>query len=239
MATLTGIWAQRTDARLSRSARARPAGRAAAPPRSRAARWPCTPAWAAAAGPRASRRAENEVTQTRSQAAVRLSTLGQRPHRGLILHVDVEPGSGPRAEQVLQQRDRLGAADPRGADLAVGQVGDPPGPVGDPVERPVVERHQDAVRGRVHVGLQVGVAEPDRVLEGGPGVLRVVGGAAAVREREGARQVEEVTHSTQYADPGRCGAGQARCHSRRRASARAIAAAAATFSEPTRPSCGM
>ena len=73
-------------------------------------------------------------------------------------------------------------------------------------------------------------------------------GAAAVRERERARKIEEVTHSHQYAEAHPAAsipvtalqpAGQPRCHSLRRVSASAIAAAAATFSEPTRPSCGM
>jgi len=33
------------------------------------------------------------------------------------------------------------------------------------------------------------------VLEGAPGILRIMRGTAAVREREGARQIQEVTHS--------------------------------------------
>ncbi len=198
-----------------------------------------------------SRRPENEVTQTRSQVPVRRDHLGQRPDDRGVLHVDVEPHVGPGAEQVGQQRDRLGAADPGPGHLLPGQLGDPPGGVGHPVQGLVVERHHLAVGGGVRVGLQVGVAQLDRVLEREPGVLREVGGPAAVRERDRARMIKESRrHGTSM--PGQSSrsgpvsgpaSGVSRApgpaHSRRRASASAMAAATATFSDPTLPACGM
>ena len=58
--------------------------------------------------------------------------------------------------------------------------------VGDPVEHGVVEGEQHAVAGDVDVGLEVAVAEGDRVLERRQGVLEPldlgVVGAAAVGE---------------------------------------------------------
>ena len=47
-----------------------------------------------------------------------------------------------------------------------------------------------AVGGDLHVGLHVAIAEADRVLEGGHGVLGHVARAAAVRERNRPRPVE-------------------------------------------------
>jgi hypothetical protein len=54
-----------------------------------------------------------------------------------------------------------------------------------------MERHQHPVTGRAGIGLQVGVAQLDRVLEGGPGVLRRMGRPAPVREGDGARVLKE------------------------------------------------
>src|SRR5208283_3021939 len=61
---------------------------------------------------------------------------------------------------------------------------------GDPVQGAVVEGEEDAVRGGPGVGFEVGVAEADGVLEGGPGILRLMRRAAPVREREGEGVVE-------------------------------------------------
>ena len=74
-----------------------------------------------------SRRGENEVMQTRSQAAVRRSTAASGPHRGPVLDIDVEAHVRPGAEQVLQQRDRFRPADPGGGHVAVRELRDPPG----------------------------------------------------------------------------------------------------------------
>ena len=86
VATLTGIWAQRTDSRRSRSARARRGD----PRRIALSRSAATPSGDVAMHTgrgstrrtAVSRRAENEVTQTRSQAAVRRSASARlvAPH---------------------------------------------------------------------------------------------------------------------------------------------------------------
>ena len=110
--------------------------------------------------------------------------VGEEGHGGVGLEVDVEPGRRERREQLGQRRHRLTATDQDAADLGVRHLGQPALRPRDPVERVVVEGQQDAVTGGVHVGLQVAVAEPDRVLEGGEGVLEAgdvrVGGSAAM-----------------------------------------------------------
>ena len=94
------------------------------------------------AGWRPAARPENEVRQTRSQAPVRADHLGQRPDRRGVLDVDVEPHVRPGAEQVGQQRDRLGAVDPgRGHLRSQGSSAIAPGRVGHPVQGLVVEGH--------------------------------------------------------------------------------------------------
>ena len=98
--------------------------------------------------------------------------LDQRADGAGVLDVDVDPDVGPGAQDVLEQRDRLPAADPGGPDGRPGQLDDPAGPVGDPVEGRVVEGEQDAVGGGVHVGLQVAEAEVDRPGERGQRVLQ-------------------------------------------------------------------
>ena len=59
------------------------------------------------------------------------------------------------------------------------------------VQRAVVEGDEHPVRCRLHVGLQVLIAEPDRVLERTPGILRGVRRAAPVGEGQRARMIEE------------------------------------------------
>ena len=183
----------------------------------------------------ASRAPENEAMQTRSNAPARPQHLGQRRDAPAVLDVDVEARIGPGAEQVGQQRDRLGAADP-GRRPPPGRAARQmrPGCVGDPVQRLVVEGQQDTVGGGVDVGLQVGVAEADGVLKGPPGVLRVMARPAAVREGQRPRMSRnpcaQARPAAASAGPPTPGGGT---------SASAIAAAAATFSEPTRPACGM
>jgi hypothetical protein len=119
-------------------------------------------------------------------------------HR-LILDVKVEPHVRPGHDQVGEQGDGLGPADACGLDLRRRQPRDPAHRVGYPVERLVVEGDNRAVGGGVHVRLQVGVAESDRVLECLPGVLRKVAGAAPVREGQRARMIKVTRgHGPQY-----------------------------------------
>jgi hypothetical protein len=119
---------------------------------------------------------ENDETQIRSIAfaARRTMAAGSRPFSALMSRLKRVPG----------------------------QVGDHAGAVGDAVEDVVVERDHDAVAGRVQVGLQVAVAEADRVLEGVQRVLvadqvRVLG-AAAVRHRDRTVVVEVGVHVRNY-----------------------------------------
>ena len=91
-------------------------------------------------------------------------------------------------EQGLQGGDLLPVADHGGRHVHVPKVLDPAGARRDPVQGGVVEGEQHPVPGGVHVGLEVPVAEVDRVLERGEGVLQSlevgVERAAAVREGE-------------------------------------------------------
>ena len=120
--------------------------------------------------------------------------VGQQVDRRRRLGVDVEPGLGER-RRTARRAVGIGSTPPIRAvgDLGVRQLGDGADAVGDPVQPRVVEGQQHPVGGGVDVGLQVAVAERDRLGEGVPGVLPVqvgrVGGAAAVGEG-GERGVE-------------------------------------------------
>ncbi len=96
-------------------------------------------------------------------------------------------------------------ADAGSPDRLVGQLGDAATPVGHAVERVVVEGHEHAVGGGVRVGLQMGVTERDRPLEGGGGVLRAFRRSAAVGEGQRPWMVEEgesaAQHDWKYALP--------------------------------------
>ena len=137
------------------------------------------------------RGSEKAATQTRSTHG-RSSQLGDEGIDDLVvLGVDVEAGVGELLEQVDQAGDRLPPADPGLPDLRPGQVGDPTLPIGDPVERVVVEGQHHPVAGHVHVGLEVAVAEGPRGPERGQRVLGTLEGAAAVGERQRPCLVEE------------------------------------------------
>ena len=129
---------------------------------------------------------------------------GDRPVR---LQVDVEAGLGELVEELGEGRHLLAATDQRAAYLLEGQVRDRALLVGDPVQDAVVERQQHPVGGDVDVGLQVVVAERDRVLESGEGVLQAldlgVVGTAPVREREHASRRGPSTSRTSVASPVR------------------------------------
>src|SRR4051794_2003095 len=115
------------------------------------------------------------------------------------LQVDVETGSREGLEQVDEARDRLAATDEHRAYVGVRQIAQPLRRTGHPLQHGIVEGDQLSVVGRVHVGLQVAVAEGRRVLEGEHGVLETgyvrMAGSAAVGEGEDAavlhRFVEE------------------------------------------------
>ena len=72
------------------------------------------------------------------------------------------------------------------ADLCIAQIGNRASVVGDPIEHPIMEGQQHSVARGVHVGLQVAVAEGDRLLERVQAVLAIeiglVGCSAAMRD---------------------------------------------------------
>ena len=97
-----------------------------------------------------------------------LDAVGERRDRAVGLDVDVERGR-PGRRRAASASVGIGSRPPIRArrDLGVRSAREiAPRAVGDPVEDGVVEGEQDAVAGGVHVGLEVAVAELDRVLEG-------------------------------------------------------------------------
>jgi hypothetical protein len=132
-------------------------------------------------------------------------------HSSTSRAVDVEAHVGERLEQLTHRRDRLRAAHPGSQHLAGVQVADVAARVGHPLQVRVVEGEHLAVARRVHVGLQVPVAEVDRGPERSQRVLvadvdrRLR--TAAVRHRERPRVVEEgmslreCHHEQQYRRP--------------------------------------
>src|SRR5262249_55992216 len=92
-------------------------------------------------------------------------------------------GGGGRARQVLE-----------------GHPADPARLAGDAVQRAVVEGDKHPVRRRLDVGLDVLVAEPHRVLERPPGVLRRVRRPTAVSEGQRDWMLKETgQHACEYA----------------------------------------
>ena len=110
------------------------------------------------------------------------------------------------------------AGDPGLGDLGVRQLRDRPGPVGHPVQHAVVERHQHPVGGGVHVGLQVAVAEVDRLLEGDAGCSPGAGWAGRA-PRRGARTRRTARRSTRTRRPSwaHCACGRRLARTARRA----------------------
>ena len=138
-----------------------------------------------------SRWPENEVTQTRSQAPVRRSTSGSSEIPGTSFRSMLKRTSGQAPSR--SSISGIGSAPPMRRAVTSWKVRALIGPVrvGDPVQGAVMEGHELPVRGGASISLEVGVPELDRVLERDPGVLRVMGGAAPVGERDGLRMIEE------------------------------------------------
>ncbi len=139
-------------------------------------------------GTRRSRRSENDPTQTRSCAPVRSTSSASAGDGGLGLEVDVEPRPREVLEQLGHRGDRLPAADqrarpgrrtPRSAIVPVR--------AGDPVQGGVVEGEQHPVAGRVHVGLEVAVAEAAPRAGRRRGCSRARRARGAARRRGGRR----------------------------------------------------
>jgi hypothetical protein len=108
-----------------------------------------------------------------------------------MLGIDVDAGLGELIEQLRQEWDRLGARHPGLADLIPREVGDPTRPVGETVEGVVVEGDHGTIGCEVDVGLQVPVAQPDGMSEGGKGILGPGPGTTPVGEGKDPGMVEE------------------------------------------------
>ena len=126
--------------------------------------------------------AEKETTQTRSQALVRRSTRASGAIAGASFTSMLNRTSGQAPS--TSSSTGIGSVPPMRAPAISLRVSRayPPRLAGDTVQRAVVKGDEHPVRRRLHVGLQVPVAEPDRVLERAPGILRRVGRAAPVGE---------------------------------------------------------
>ena len=113
-----------------------------------------------------------------------------RVDRGRRLDVDVDAQVRVGAEQLVQPRHRLPAADPGLGDLDPRQRPDRAAAVGGAAKARVVEQHGDPVRGRTDVGLQVAEAQRDDAVDRGEGVLQL-GRGAAMRERDRPVRIQE------------------------------------------------
>ncbi len=118
--------------------------------------------------------------------------VDQRADRGRRLDVDVDPQVRVRAEQLVQPRHRLPAADPGPGHLGPGQLRGPRR-CGRWSGSGVASCSSTATPSRVdaHVGLQVAEAERDDAVDRGEGVLQAGRGGAAVRERDRPAGVQE------------------------------------------------
>ena len=107
------------------------------------------------------------VGKAGDQHAVMQAVLLDRRSQGgdgvPVLDVEVEPDLRKRRDELLQPRDRLGAADPwPGRPRPARQLRNPSAAVRDPVQGFIVEEQQDAVGRGVHVRFQVPVSRARR-----------------------------------------------------------------------------
>ena len=116
---------------------------------------------------------------------------GQRLDHCVTLRVDVHPLTREGGQQLIEQDHGAGTADSRLANLCERALVDTPVEVGDPIEPLVVERDHMSVAGKVHICLEVAIAERHRVGERLHGVLRMHTCPAAMRDRDRTRVIEE------------------------------------------------
>ena len=108
---------------------------------------------------------EKDPTSTRSQASRSATNAASSGTAASDLMSMLKRAYGNSSKSWASVGHPLAAADERGRDLGVRELGDLALGVADPVQHGVVEGQQDAVAGGVHVGLEVAVAERDRVPE--------------------------------------------------------------------------
>ena len=157
-----------------------------------------------------SRSSLNAPTHTRSTASHFFSTATSGSTAPSCFGSMLTRHVRPSAQQVLEQRNRLTTVDLGGPYDGPRQILDHPVAVGDPIEHVVVEGEQHAVGGDVDVGLDVAVAERDRVLERRHRVLGDLARSASVRERDRSGPVEErevTAGGTRGTLPSRCQRG--------------------------------
>ena len=132
------------------------------------------------------RRCEKEPTQTRSWLPVRSTQLGQgpRPPTADLMSM-LKRHVGERLEQLGHRGYGVLPGDAGGRTSSAVSRRELALAVGDPVERLVVEGQQHAVAGRVHVGLEVVVAQRDRVRGRRAGCSRRRGSRGAAPRRGG------------------------------------------------------
>jgi hypothetical protein len=99
--------------------------------------------------------------------------LGQRLDGRLVFGVEVDPRTGERFEEFVEPHDGLGAVDACPTDFGPGKLGYCPFCIGDTIETLIVEGQRYPVTGDMHVGLDVGESEIERVTKCPFGVLRV------------------------------------------------------------------
>ena len=114
--------------------------------------------------------------------------MGRIASTSLRSTLNRRPGQAPSRSSI----SGIGSvpADPGRGHFAVVHPRDLAGAVRGPVQRAVVEGQEHTVRGGPGVGLQVRVAEPGGVLEGRPGILRLMRRSAPVRECDGEGAVQ-------------------------------------------------
>ncbi len=121
------------------------------------------------------------------EGVVAVDRLDQWPSAVLALAVDVEAGLRPGVEQLVERRDRFRAVHAGVGNLGEAQLGNPSRPTAQSRQVLVVEDDDDPVGRDANVGLEVAVAERDRVGERPHRVLRGVAGAAAMGEGDRTR----------------------------------------------------
>ena len=168
-----------------------------APPRRRGRRW--RPPGREVGGTALAGAGERADADPVVRPRARRTQVGQRRHRRLGLDVDVEPDVGEVLEQLVQRG--IGSWPPIRALLTSSRASSAIAPVRSVTRSSASswKASSDAVAGRVHVGLEVAVAELDGVLERGQRVLEPIrAGAAPVGHRDRPVVVEVGIHDRKY-----------------------------------------
>lgn len=138
---------------------------------------------------------------------VTLDGLSKRDHRPVILRVDVDAKVWPSAKDLVEPRNPFCLFHSNLIERGRGEVGDVTVGVRDASQMVVVKRKQLAISARVHVGLDVAVAEIDRVLKGRECVLWPIARATTMSKGDHSIVVEKrmpAIHATDGSSSGRC-----------------------------------